>query len=62
MPDEGRPPLREVVSTHPLRFGLEPEAGSDDIFPVYEDKHVTVTGVLAEHPPVFSALALRIET
>ena len=57
--DEGRPPLRGVVSAHDIPV---PEAGSDEIFSVYEDDRVTVTGVLVDHPPVFPALALRFDT
>lgn len=57
--DEGRPPLDNLLRAHEI---CVPPRGSTDIFPVYADELVSVHAVLVDHPPVFPAVAFRIDT
>jgi ribonuclease BN (tRNA processing enzyme) len=49
--DEGRPPLRDLISVHEIA-----EAG-----PVMQDARVKVTAALVRHPPVEPAFAYRFD-
>lgn len=60
--DEARPDLSALLNTVDLNIPASSSAEAGRPFNVYEDNRIKVTGILVNHPPVWPALAFRVDT